>query len=505
MQVKNNISKSELRLLAGGAIIGLLSGLVCVLYRYLLTMIESFITYISILVHKDIKYIICYAVFAAIIGLVINYLINKERLICGSGIPQVEAEINGFIMPNHLRVLLSKFTGGIACAMCGLSLGREGPSIQLGAMTAIVFGKRLKLLDKDLLLSSGAAAGLASAFSAPLSGILFSLEELHHNFNGKVLIAVMASAISGDFIASYIFGFTPTFSFMINGTIPLDLYPMIIVLGVITGLIGNFYNRSILFSQKVYNRIPHNLRIYVLIAISIIALYFVPSILGGGHNLLQFITPDTMISTMVILLILKLLFSFISFGSGAPGGIFFPLLVNGAMIGGIFAAFMTNIGLLPNGWFYHFVVLAMAAFFTAIVRAPITGIILIFEMTGSISNLLPLVLASVFAYIVANLLKCRPIYESLIEKYEPMELKQAYELKTIEMVVSYGCQAANTSISSIDWPKGVHIIKIIRLGKELNADGDTVLKIGDTIEISVDTNIYGHVYKDLTSIFESRN
>ena len=497
-------SKSELRLLVGGVIIGLLSGLVCIVYRFLLAKIETFIADISILVHQDIKYLIYFALSMIIIGLFINYLIKKESLIGGSGIPQVEAEISGFIRPDHLRVLLCKFFGGIASALGGLSLGREGPSIQLGAMSAMIIGKRLKLLDKDLLLTSGAAAGLASAFSAPLSGVLFSLEELHHNFNTKVLIVVMASAISGDFLASYIFGFEPTFAFMIDGTIPLSLYPLIIILGIICGLIGTFYNKMTILVQKAYAKIPQSVRIFIPLSISIIALYFLPAILGGGHHLLAYIRPDTLITTLIFLFIMKLAFSFISFGSGAPGGIFFPLLVNGALIGAILAILMINIGILDETWFYHFVVLAMAAYFTAIVRAPITGIILIFEMTGNISNLLPLVLASIFAYIIADLLRCKPIYESLIEKYEPKELKEAYELKTIEMVVNYGSDACGKKISDIKWPKGIHIIKIERLGKELIAMGDVMLSIGDVVEISVDKNLYGQIYKDLNQIFEGQ-
>lgn len=143
--------------------------------------------------------------------------------------------------------------------------------------------------------------------------------------------------------------------------------------------------------------------------------FIMPELLGSGHNLIDALTHGELaLTSVVFLLVAKFVFSAICFGSGAPGGIFFPLLVLGAFIGGIFGMVGTTyFGMSPE-YINNFVLLAMAGYFTAIVRAPITGIILIFEMTGSLSQMLSLSVVSIVAYVVASLMKSEPIYESLL-------------------------------------------------------------------------------------------
>ena len=498
--IKESKERLDVRLLVSGIIIGLTSGLVVVVYRYLLAKIEELIAFIADLVHKDLMVLLLYALALLIVGLILHYFIKKEKLISGSGIPQVEAEISGLITSDHLKVLVYKFFGGILSALAGLSLGREGPSIQIGAMVSGTIGKRFKILDKDLLLTSGAASGLAAAFSAPLSAVLFSLEELHRNFNTKVLIVVMASAVSADFIASYIFGMQATFDFMISGTIALKYYPYVLILGIITGLIGVFYNNVTLLTQRLFLKLPSYLRLGIPLCLAIVLLYGAPMLLGGGHHLLAYITIDSSIWLLIVLLAMKLIFSFVSFASGAPGGIFFPLLVNGALVGAIFALVLIELGLIDTSTFYHFVTLAMAAYFTAIVRAPITGIILIFEMTGNITNLLPLILCSIIAYLVADLLRCKPIYESLLERYEIKEGTEAYEVKTITLCVEYGSKAIGKAIKDIKWPKGAQIVKVERHGKEIIASGDLILASSDMLDINVDIALEAKIREELDSI-----
>ena len=223
-------------------------------------------------------------------------------------------------------------------------------------------------------------------------------------------------------------------------------------------------------------------------------------LLGGGHHLLAYITIDSSIWLLIVLLAMKLIFSFVSFASGAPGGIFFPLLVNGALVGAIFALVLIELGLIDTSTFYHFVTLAMAAYFTAIVRAPITGIILIFEMTGNITNLLPLILCSIIAYLVADLLRCKPIYESLLERYEIKEGTEAYEVKTITLCVEYGSKAIGKAIKDIKWPKGAQIVKVERHGKEIIASGDLILASSDMLDINVDIALEAKIREELDSI-----
>ena len=502
--MSSNFKHLDLKLLISAIIVGLFSGTIVVFYRFLLGLIEGLLLEISDIVETEPLILVIYIMIIIVVGLLLNYFIKKERLISGSGIPQIEAELGKMIDSDPLKVLIYKFFGGILSSLGGLSLGREGPSIQLGAMAAKLLGKRFKLLDDELLLMSGSAAGLSGAFSAPLSGVMFCLEELHHSFSTKVLITVMAASVSADFIASYVFGFTPTFSFVLKDNISLIYYPLIILLGILIGMLGVFYNNGTLFFQKLLAKVSTESRIYIPLVLSIILLRVMPEVLGGGHHLLEFIDPSTSLSLLIVLLTVKFFFSFISFGSGAPGGIFFPLLVEGSLFGAIFALIMIKAGLLDEAFFFHFVILAMAAFFTAIVRAPITGIILIFEMTGSLANLLPLLLCSISSYIVAEYFKCPPIYESLLEKYEPEELRSLKDVELLEMTVEYQSLVSDKKVAEINWPKEARIIKIERYGKSFIADGHTIIHSGDRLSFHITTRDQFKVKNELLALLQSK-
>lgn len=499
MKVKNQ----DLRLVLTAILIGITSGCVVVLYRYLLGKIESIIAYLSDIIHKEPMIFLTYAISALVVAALISYLLKKEALIGGSGIPQVEAELYGLIKPRHARVLLYKFLGGISSAFCGFSLGREGPSIQLGAMMAKVIGEKIGIKDGDLLLATGAAAGLSGAFSAPLSGILFVLEELYRSFSGKVMIVSMVAVTISDFIASYIFGFTPTFSFLIRDAIPLESYHLVVIIGVITGLFGSLYNKSMIGFQKVFAKLSLNLRILITLVVSLFMMWSFPIVLGGGHYILNAIDILTPVYFLIVLLIVKFIFSLISFTSGAPGGIFFPLLIKGALIGAIFASIACDLGLMSDAYFYHFVALGMTGLFIAIVRAPITGIILVFEMTGSISNLLAFVVSGAIAYFVAESLKVEPIYESLLAKYAPIKQGKEYRLKILTMIVGHGSQLEDKMIKDIAWPSGARVIEVIRQHREYVAEGDFRLKIGDEVKISIDTGDLSSAHKELKKLFQS--
>lgn len=144
---------------------------------------------------------------------------------------------------------------------------------------------------------------------------------------------------------------------------------------------------------------------------------FVPEVLAGGHQMIVLLEKgQPALLTLFVLLIIKFLFSTISFGSGAPGGIFFPLLILGAYLGAIYGNVVINLFSVPEAWLTQFIILGMAGLFAGIVRAPITGIVLITEMTGNMHHFIDIALVSILAYIVANLLKSKPIYTSLLER-----------------------------------------------------------------------------------------
>lgn len=409
-------------LITEGLCVGLVGGFVVLLYRVALTFAGDWLVKIlSYVKGNPFRCVVWFLILAAL-AWIVGKLVKWEPMISGSGIPQVEGEIAGRLSQNWKRVLPAKFAGGFLCMLGGLSLGREGPSIQLGAMAgqgisrALGRGKR----EEKFLMTCGASAGLSAAFHAPLAGMMFAVEEVHKTFSIPILLPVMTASVTADYIASHILGLDPVFRFQITEYLPQNYYWLLILLGILVGVSGVFYNWGMLKAQELYRKIPfmkETGRLLIAFLTAGVLGIVMPWVLGSGSGLIVSLTQGEMVLGMVVLtLVMKFLFSAVSFGSGAPGGIFFPLLILGALIGAVFAmAGVEFFGLAPV-YVNNFVLLGMTGFFTAIVRAPLTGIILLFEMSGSISQMLSLSIVSVTAYIVATLMRSEPIYDSLLKR-----------------------------------------------------------------------------------------
>lgn len=423
---KNDMWKRARRipvmLITEGLCVGLIGGFIVLLYRVALTFAGNWL--IKILSYIKGNPFRCAVWFLILMALawIVGRLVKWEPMISGSGIPQVEGEVSGRLSQNWKRVLPAKFAGGFLCMLGGLSLGREGPSIQLGAMAgqgisrALGRGKR----EEKFLMTCGASAGLSAAFHAPLAGMMFAVEEIHKTFSIPILLPVMTASVTADYIASHILGLDPVFHFQITEYLPQNYYWLLILLGILVGVSGVFYNWGMLKAQELYRKIPflkETGRLLIAFLTAGVLGLVMPSVLGSGSGLIVSLTKGEMVLGMVVLtLVVKFLFSAVSFGSGAPGGIFFPLLILGALLGAVFAMTGAEFFGLDPVYINNFVLLGMTGFFTAIVRAPLTGIILLFEMSGTISQMLSLSIVSVTAYIVATLMRSEPIYDSLLKR-----------------------------------------------------------------------------------------
>ena len=217
--------------------VGIFAGLLIVLYRFALekTMVLLHKIY-EILTQRPYLTPVWVGVIL-LIGIVVGIITKAEPMVSGSGIPQVEGVLLRKLKMTWWKVILGKFFGGVLAIGSGLSLGREGPSVQLGAAVGQGFSKIFKRvkLEEKFLITSGASAGLAAAFNAPLAGVMFALEEVHKNFSPLVLLSSLAAALSADFVSSGFFGLKPVLNFNGLSPLPLKSYIFIIVLGVLLG------------------------------------------------------------------------------------------------------------------------------------------------------------------------------------------------------------------------------------------------------------------------------
>ena len=332
----------------------------------------------------------------------------------GSGIPYVEAVLKGEQHPAPFRLIPVKFFGGILAIGSGLALGREGPTVQMGATTAHFVGKIFKRNWPDcrVLVAAGAGAGLATAFNAPAAGAIFVLEELIGRFETRIAIVALGASSTAILVARLFLGDAPDFHVQDLAFPNNDTKPLFFLLGALAGAAAIAYNQAILGAIEVADRLrqwPVELRAALIGAAVGMLAWIAPELVGGGDPITQRVLAG--VGTLVLIP----LFFLIRFGLGAvsyaaatPGGLFAPMLVLGAQLGllfGILCQFVIpSLNIQPEA----FAVVGMAAFFVGVVRAPLTGIALVIEMTGTVTMLLPMLSACFAAMLVPTLLRIRP-------------------------------------------------------------------------------------------------
>jgi CIC family chloride channel protein len=292
----------------------------------------------------------------------------------------------------------------------------------MGASIAHLLGTlfRRNVDDCRVLLAAGAGAGLATAFNAPIAGAIFVLEELVRRFETRTAVAALGASGGAIAVARLIHGDLPDFQFAAQpfpgfGTVPVHL-----ALGVVVGLVGAAYCRAILWALAVADRLarwPAETRAALVgTAVGLLA-WLAPDLVGGGDAITQRALAGTgALSSIALVFLIRFGLGPVSYAAGTPGGLFAPMLVLGAQTGLLFGRLCIH--WFPGAAAYPgaFAVVAMAAFFAAVVRAPVTGIVLITEMTASFTLLLPMLISCFTAMIVPIMLRCPPIYDSLGER-----------------------------------------------------------------------------------------
>lgn len=338
----------------------------------------------------------------------------------GSGIPHVEAVLHGEAEPAPFVLLPVKFFGGCLAIGAGLALGREGPSVQMGAVIGHLTGDafRRSVADNRALLAAGAGAGLATAFNAPMAGAVFVLEELTQKFDQRVAIAALAASSTAIAVAHLLLGDAPDFVVPELDYPEPSIGPLFFLLGAVMGLFGVLYNRVLLGALAAVEGLrlsPENRAAMIGAMVGALA-WFAPDLVGGGDAFTQAaISGSQDLFFLPFVLALRFVLGAGSYSAGTPGGIFAPLLALGAMAGLLFGVvcgmLLPELDIQPQA----FAIVGMTALFTAVVRAPLTGIVLVTEMTGAVVLLLPMLAACFLAMLAPTLMGDPPIYHSLRE------------------------------------------------------------------------------------------
>jgi chloride channel protein, CIC family len=451
------------------ALVGACAGITALLFRAALTGADALRSNLLSWAHGMPTWGWIFPVLFSLLGAGVSVAITRRYApeAGGSGIPHLEAVLHRFRKLEWKRVLPVKFFGGIIAIGSGMALGREGPTVQMGGAVGDAISRWLKVSERErlTLVSAGAGAGLAAAFNAPLSGLVFVLEEVRRDFQPIVFGAAFVAAAIADIIARIGSGQFPIFAVPSYPVPPLSSLPIFALLGIVAGVFGVLFNRSLVAAIEMYARLPVR---FVLPAAAItggiigLVGWFSPLMMGSGHALAESaLQGDLLLTAIPLFFATRFLLTISSYGTGAPGGIFAPLLVLGALMG-------LAIGQIAHGLAPEivpvpaiFAVVGMAAYFTAIVRAPLTGIMLIVEMTGNYSQMLPLLVSCFCAYAVTEFLKDLPIYEALLER-DLRRGGEAHLLKepvVVEFTIQSDAPFAGREVRSLGLPSGCILVR----------------------------------------------
>ena len=402
-------------------IVGICSGVGAVLFRNLIDWLQN-------LAYQDISglmqeyyplhLILIPAIGGAFVGPLVYYFAREAK---GHGVPEVMESLElrgGRIRP---RVVVVKSLASSICIASGGSVGREGPIAQIGSALGSIVGQVLKLSEDRVrtLVACGAAGGIAATFNAPIAGAVFALEVLLRRFGSVYFGAVVISAVTADVIAHYFEGDQRTFltpDYALNSPWELLLYTL---MGMLAALAAVGFSRLLYFSEDMWSliRVPEPTKpILGGIMLGVLGIFSFqvdgfPRVFGVGYDTIESSLFSQLTLQMTFgLLLLKLLATTLTLGSGGSGGIFAPSLFMGAMLGGTFGHIAHSIfpeTVAPSG---AYALVGMAAFFGGVAHAPITAILILFEMTGDYQIILPLMLATVVSTIVSRNVSRDSIY-----------------------------------------------------------------------------------------------
>lgn len=341
----------------------------------------------------------------------------------GSGVQEIEGALEGKRPARWWRVLPVKFFGGLASLGSGLLAGREGPTIQLGGNVGALVADvgKVRREEGNILIAAGAGAGLAAAFNAPLAGVLFIIEEMRDQFRPTHLAvqAVMLATIAATMVVRWLMGPAPDLPVVTGGPLALETAWLFALLGLAVGVVGLVFNRLLVMALDAFADLPlwarHATGLWLGGFIGLVG-WLHPDMVGSGDLVLPRVMDEQYgVRALIVLCLARFSLTLMSYGAGAPGGIFSPMLAIGALAGagvGTWAAGHWPAGPEPT----VLAVCGMAALFAATVQAPATGIVLTLEMTNDVQVVLPLMITCLVAWMTSRAVGNEPIYSTLLAR-----------------------------------------------------------------------------------------
>ncbi len=508
---KGNLYRNFLQLVLVGCVTGVFAGAVVTVFSILVHEGERISRDVYAYVRSNPAFLPL--LFVALIcgAFLVSVAMGLSTVVRGGGVPQAEGASRGIVPLKWWRDLALMFAATLVSVFTGLSVGSEGPSVLIGACAGDGVSTTLKRdqMIRKYQITGGACAGLAVAINAPLMGMAFAFEEAHKRFTPEVFICAFSSVIFGMLTRYAVYGAlgmetVNAFGSYLFYELPLKYYPYVLLASVLCGALGVAFYRLCFFLRGAFRKIRAKNERYTLFArVATVALLggvislLAGATMGGGGALIEslgtfggLIKPSvpsalgaSFVWTVLIVLIFKFFITSANVGAGIPCGILIPILSIGACIGALLNEGLTALGMEAK-YCDLMVMICMATFFTTIVRAPITSIVMICEFTGSFAPLLPVIIGVSVGYLIGETSKLDGIYEVLLEKYEQETgLSKRKVTEVFTFVVARGSLADKREVRDVLWPAGA-LVKEIHRGEEfILPEGDTRILGGDTLTV----------------------
>ncbi len=505
-----NFTGGGLQIIAVGVLTGLLAGLVVTLYTLLAHMAEEFAVGYYGFFRDHPAFLPLLFVALAAGAVVIGGTLRFLPMIRGSGVPQIEGASRGVIGLKWFRSLTGMFAASLFTIFMGLSAGSEGPSILIGGACGNGVSDLLKrnATVRRYQITGGACAGLAVAFNAPLTGMAFAFEEAHKRFTPEVFACAFSSVVAAVLTRNLLFwgmgleigAAFSTFSFA--GVQPSEflfyVYVLFSTVACALAAVGFYY--LVFLSQKLFKKLTFwkgtGKFLIPFLAAGAFGLVSVYAIGGGSgfiSNLGSLSGGVTSLfgaplwATLLCVVLLKTAATVLNTGAGMPCGIFVPMLSIGAGMGALLSLLCRLAGM-DAAYCDALTLICMAAFFTAVVRAPITGIVMIVELTFSFTFLLPAILGVAVGYVVGDLFRLEPLYDKMLAERVEEEQGKTVRIKiTAQFRVTENGKAAGRAVRDVLWPTGARIVRVDRGEENYVPDGNSVLLAGDLLTITGET------------------
>ena len=424
------------------------------------------------------------------------YLLHKLTPECkGGGIPRSEGVLRGVLSFRWLRTLLSTFFGSMISFVCGLPLGSEGPAVLMGTSVGAMCGgiSRNRSTWSRYVMTGGAGAGFAVATGAPLSGILFALEEIHKRFTPMLVLTVSTSVVSATCINQLLcsaFGISASlFHLESLAGFALSDIGYLLVFGLILAIGVGIFDASIAYFGRLTKKIGKYLTapiklVLIFVITGILAFSFGDALYSGHHTIEEVMHNDKTALFLLLVFAARLIMMLFVTDSGVTGGIFIPTLAIGAAFAALVSKLLLAMGM-QEALFPTAVFLGMCAFIGGTLRAPLTASVLFIELTGQYSNLLFVALVVFTVSFVTEILNQVPFYDRALENMEHVQnAGKTPVIAYFEMKISHDSFVVGKAVRDILWPSASVVISVKRADEaknDMDNDGEKKLYVGDTI------------------------